>query len=83
MNPRIKAGMTWFAQTSTIVGIPVTLILSLLFVQKVIFTTTCTIAGWRCEYSLGATDAMVEYMAELVAANPNADIASVPRRKSK
>jgi hypothetical protein len=83
MNPKLKAGGTWFMQTSTVVGIPVTLILSLLFIQKVIFTTTCTIAGWRCEYSIGATDAMTDYMAELLAANPNRDLASVPRQKGK
>lgn len=81
MNTKVSAGIVWFRQTSTIVGIPVTLILTMLFIQKVFFTTTCTVAGWRCEYSIGATDAMTEYMGQLLAANPGMDIAAKPRGK--
>ena len=81
MGARTAAAAKWFMQTSTIVGIPVTLILSMLFVQKVFFTTTCTVIGWRCEYSIGATDAMAEYMGQLLAANPNMDIVAKPKNK--
>lgn len=71
----------WFLQTSTIVGVPVTFILGVMAAQNVLFTITCQTAGWRCEYSIGATDAMVEYMGQLVAANPNVDIVAKPRKK--
>ena len=81
MKENIPKAWTWFRQTSTIIGVPVTLILSLMLVQKVFFTTTCQVAGWRCEYSIGATDAMVEYMGQLLAANPNMDIVAKPKGK--
>lgn len=78
---RHAAAWSWFRQTSTLVGMPMVAVLLMLGAQKVFFTLTCHTAGWRCEYALGATDAMAEYMGELVAANPNSDLQAVPRKR--
>lgn len=93
MNPRIKSGWLWFCQTSTVVGMPVTIVLVAILVQKMVFTTTCQLAGWRCEYSLGAQvqaqpqvdpqSAMVEFMGGLLQGNPGMDIVTKPTEKSK
>lgn len=78
MSSKISACWQWFSATSTLIGIPVTLLLCVLFTQKVFFTATCYTLDWRCEYAVGATDAMVAYMGDLVQANPGRDIVSKP-----
>lgn len=49
--------------------------------QKMFFTGTCHAFGWKCEYAIGATDAMTQYMGELLSANPGMDIVTKPRNK--
>lgn len=71
----------WYKQTSTLLGIPVLMILLFMGFQKVLFTTTCQAAGLKCEYAIGATDAMAEYMGELLASNPNMDIVTKPTKR--
>ena len=71
----------WYKQTSTLLGLPVLMILLFMGFQKVLFTTTCQTAGDKCEYSIGATDAMAEYMGALLASNENMDIVTTPRKK--
>lgn len=63
-----------------LVGAPILLFLVFLGVQKFFFTFTCQVAGFRCEYALGASDAMMEYMGQLVSSNPGVDIVTKPRR---
>jgi hypothetical protein len=41
-----------FAKVSTVVGVPMVICGSLVFMQKIVFTGTCAFAGYRCEQSL-------------------------------
>lgn len=78
---RIKTFWTWYKQTSCLVGVPVVFVLLVMGAEKLFFTASCTLVGVRCEYALGATDAMTAYMGELLAANENVDIVAEPRKK--
>lgn len=76
---KIKSFWLWFKQTSTLLGMPLLVILLCVGLQKLIFTFTCQTAGFKCEYSFGATDALAQYMGELVASNPGVDIVAKKR----
>jgi hypothetical protein len=78
---KIKIAWKWYVQTSALVGIPVVFLLLTIGIQKFVFTATCQLAGYQCEYAIGATDAMTEYMGDLLASNPGKDIVVQPRRK--
>jgi ABC-type xylose transport system permease subunit len=80
---RVKTIMTWYWQTSALVGVPVVFLLLVVGLQKFTFTATCHTIGWRCEYAIGATDAMAAYMGDLIAANPGYDIVAEPTNKRK
>jgi ribose/xylose/arabinose/galactoside ABC-type transport system permease subunit len=77
----MKTFFRWYYQTAALVGIPITFLLLMLGAQKFLFTLTCTTAGYRCEYAIGATSAMAEYMADLVADNPGMDIVAKPSKR--
>lgn len=77
----IKTFLRWYYQTAALIGIPITFLLLMMGAQKFVFTLTCTTAGYQCEYALGATDAMAEYMSELVASNNEMDIVAKPRTR--
>lgn len=77
---KLQNFLGWYGFTAKLIGIPVLFVVLFLGVQKFIFTSTCMIAGFRCEYSFGATDAMTEFMGELLSANKNMDIVAKPRR---
>lgn len=79
---KINRFVTWYKQTATLLGIPILMLLLCVGVQKVFFTSTCQVLGWKCEYSIGATDAMTEYMGQLLASNQGMDIVAQPRRKN-
>lgn len=78
---KVKTFWKWYIQTSALVGIPVVFLLLVMGVQKFVFTATCQLGGYQCEYALGATDAMTEYMGDLLASNPGKDIVVKPRGK--
>lgn len=78
-----KSFMRWYYQTAALVGIPLLFLLLAIGVQKFFFTLTCTTASFRCEYSIGATDAMAQYMGDLLTANPNVDIVAEPKSKRR
>lgn len=80
---RIKTAVRWYWQTSALVGVPVVFLLLVMGLQRFTFTATCHTIGWRCEYAIGATDAMTEYMGDLLASNPNMDIVAEPRKGKK
>lgn len=57
-----KKTLTWFLQTSTIVGVPVTFYLLSAGVQKATFTFTCEMIGYECESAIGASSAVHDYI---------------------
>lgn len=79
----VKTFLRWYYQTAALVGIPVVFLLLMMGAQKFLFTLTCTTAGYRCEYALGATDAMAQYMGDLLMSNPDMEIVSKPTGKRK
>ena len=79
----MKIFFRWYYQTAALVGIPVVFLLLMMGAQKFLFTLTCTTAGYRCEYALGATDAMAQYMGDLLMSNPDMEIVSKPTGKRK
>lgn len=64
----LNKGWIWFRQTSTLVGIPVMFLLVVMGAQKFLFTATCQMVGYRCEYAIGASDAVHDYIDDLLAA---------------
>ena len=78
---RLAPWWDWFLRTSTLVGIPIVMLLFMVGGQKLFFTATCQVAGMSCEYALGSTSAMAEYMGDLLAANPDVDFVTKPKRK--
>ena len=81
MWDKAKVATKWYWQTSALIGVPVLMILLLIGSQKVLFTGTCHLVGWRCEYALGATDAMTDFMGQLLTSNQGMDIVTRPRNK--
>ena len=79
----LKAFLKWYYQTAALVGIPVVFVLLMMGAQKLLFTLTCTTAGYRCEYAIGATDAMAQYMGDLLTSNPDMEIVSRPTQKRR
>lgn len=79
----LKSFCRWYYQSSALVGIPLLFLLLMMGAQKFMFTLTCSTAGYRCEYALGATDAMAEYMGDLLAANPGVDLVAKPQKKQR
>lgn len=77
----MKTFLKWYYQTAALVGIPVVFLLLMIGLQKFVFTLTCTTAGYRCEFALGATDAMTAYMGDLLMANPDMDIVAKPSKR--
>lgn len=63
----LNKGWIWFRQTSTLVGIPVMFLLVVMGFQKFLFTATCEVAGYRCEYAMGASGAVHDYIDDLLA----------------
>ena len=76
---KCKTWLKWFLQTSMIVGIPVTALGVLLFIQYATFTFTCYSAGYYCEYAFGA-DRTAEAIQALLDANPGKDMYMKPRK---
>lgn len=79
----MKTFLKWYYQTAALVGVPILFLLLAMGAQKFLFTLTCTTAGFRCEYAIGATDAMAEYMSELLAGNEGMDIVAKPTQKRR
>lgn len=71
---KIKSGFKWYCQTSMLVGMPITLLICLMFVEKTLFTGTCWLAEYKCENSIGATSAMLEYLGRLTNNDPNVEV---------
>lgn len=78
---RLHGAFRWFKITSMLIGAPVVMLLVLVGAQKFLFTTICYAAGTKCEYAIGASDGMAQYMGDLLDANPGADIVARPRRR--
>lgn len=78
---RLQSFTKWFWTTSAIVGAPVLLLLLLVGIQRAFFTLTCETAGVACEYSFSRTDAMAEYVSDILNSNPNGDLVLKPKRK--
>lgn len=71
--------LCWYGFTAKLIGIPVLFVVLFVGFQKFVFTSTCMIAGYKCEYGLGASEGMYAYMGDLLAANPNVDIVAKKR----
>lgn len=70
----------WFKISSAVVGAPVLCFLLLCATQKCIFTATCSLAGWKCQYAFGAQSGMAEAMEGLISSNGNSDIKVEPKK---
>lgn len=81
LGQRLSPWITTFKCISITVGMPITMMLFIMGAEKMFFTTTCNIAGWKCEYGIGATDAMASYMGDLLDANKGMDIIAQPHKK--
>lgn len=76
---RVKRFWEWYKYSALILGIPILFVLIFLGFEKFVFTSTCMIAGTKCEYALGADQALADYMGGLLASNPGVDIVAKRR----
>ena len=67
---------SWFLTTSTIVGIPVTIALILVGVERSVHTLTCETVRYGCSRSFTQS---VEYIAEQV--DQDTDVVITPKRR--
>jgi hypothetical protein len=72
--------ISWYMYTARLLGVPILAVLIVLGAQKGLFTFTCASVGWKCESSMGASDALADYMGGMLAANPGQDIVVKPRK---
>lgn len=63
----MKAFMQWYSQTARLVGYPILFIILMTAVEKMMFTVTCSLGGYQCEYSLMTDKSVREYVGDLVA----------------
>jgi len=80
---RLKNFWQWYRQTACILGVPLLLGLIVIGTQRTVATFTCETVGWKCESAFGASDAVGDFMAQLVDSNPNVDIVAKPRSKGR
>lgn len=62
----MKAFMQWYSQTARLVGYPILFIILMTGIEKMMFTVTCSLGGYQCEYSLMAHKSVQEYVGDLV-----------------
>lgn len=74
---KIRRWCIWYLQTSMVIGMPITALLIILFVQYGLFTFTCYSAGYYCQYAVTSdpTQAAIE---KIMRANPGMDISLTP-----
>lgn len=63
----MKAFTLWYSQTARIIGYPVLFIILITAIEKTMFTVTCAVGGYQCQYSLMATNSVNNFVGELVA----------------
>jgi hypothetical protein len=61
-----------FWQASKLVGAPVLFCLTLLFMQKLVFTGTCSFAGYKCDQSLTYATAIAASVNNAVSSDAHA-----------
>ena len=69
----------WNKFSGMLIGVPLIWGLLFLGLQKFAFTVQCKAVGKNCEEAWGADEALVTYMGDLLAANPNVDIVAKRR----
>lgn len=62
----MKAFALWYSQTARIIGYPVLFIVLITAIEKTMFTVTCALGGYQCQYSLMATSSVSDFMGDLV-----------------
>lgn len=62
----MKAFTLWYSQTARIIGYPVLFIVLITAIEKTMFTVTCALGGYQCQYSLMATSSVSDFMGDLV-----------------
>ena len=73
----MKAFALWYSQTARIIGYPVLFIVLITAIEKTMFTVTCALGGYQCQYSLMATSSVSDFMGDLVTGEV---VKSTPRR---
>ena len=73
----MKAFALWYSQTARIIGYPVLFIVLITAIEKTMFTVTCALGGYQCQYSLMATSSVSDFMGDLVTGEV---VKSTPKR---
>lgn len=72
----LSKALTWFLTTSTIVGVPVTIAVILVGIDRSIHTLTCEIVRYGCNRSFTQS---VDYVAEQV--TEDSDVILIPKKR--
>lgn len=62
----MKTFIQWYGQTAKLVGYPILFIILMTAVERMMFTVTCSLGGYQCEYSLMAQKGVQDYVGDLV-----------------
>lgn len=72
----LNKALTWFLTTSTIVGVPVTIAILLIGIERSVATLTCETARIGCNRSFTQS---IDYIAEQV--SDETDVVLTPRKR--
>lgn len=72
----LSKALTWFLTTSTIVGVPVTIAVILVGIDRSIHTLTCETVRYGCDRSFTQS---VDYVAEQV--TEDSDVVLIPKKR--
>lgn len=60
----------WYGQTAKLVGYPVLFIVLITAIEKTMFTATCMLGNYQCQYSLVEKQGVQRYVNDLVTSEP-------------
>jgi len=72
----LSKALTWFLTTSTILGVPVTIAVILVGIDRSIHTLTCETVRYGCDRSFTQS---VDYVAEQV--TEDSDVVLIPKKR--
>lgn len=75
----MKAFWNWFSYTAWLVGLAVLPVVLIYAFQAFFFTSSCAVAGWKCEYGIGA-DAALAAVGKVLDADPESEVVVKKRR---
>lgn len=81
MKDKIANAWEWYKYSAFLVGLPVMFVVCMFALSRTLFTGTCLVAGYKCQFALGTEQIMSQYLTALVGGE--ADLSVTPRQSSQ